>query len=210
MEFTNWIYYTIAILVLTSSPGPSVLLCITKSVTQGFNLAVFSALGSLFAIVGIMTLSFTGLGLLIASSDMIFTIIKYIGAVYLIYLGYKTFTSKQEDYHFEKNTKISKKNKLASFLNGFIVGASNPKAIIFFTALFPQFINANSPLLIQYIIFVSTFAFLELFWLLFYAYLGHKSSSWFLQKGRAKFFNRITGGVFMGAGVLLSTTNRTQ
>ncbi len=210
MEFTTWIYYTIAILVLTSSPGPSVLLCITKSVTQGFNLAVFSALGSLFAIMGIMTLSFTGLGLLIATSDMIFTIIKYTGAVYLIYLGYKTFTSKQEDYHFEKNAKISKKNKLASFLNGFIVGASNPKAIIFFTALFPQFINTNNPLLIQYIIFVSTFAVLELSWLLFYAYLGHKSSSWFLQKGRAKFFNRITGGVFMGAGVLLSTTNKTQ
>ncbi len=210
MELTNWIYYTIAILVLTSSPGPSVLLCITKSVTQGFNLAVFSALGSLFAIIGIMTLSFTGLGLLIASSDMIFTIIKYTGAAYLIYLGYKTFTSKEEDYHFEKNYNISKKNKLSSFLNGFIVGASNPKAIIFFTALFPQFINANSPLLIQYIIFVTTFAVLELSWLLFYAYLGHKSSNWFLQKGRAKFFNRITGGVFMGAGVLLSTTNRNQ
>ncbi len=210
MEFTNWIYYTIAILILTSSPGPSVLLCITKSVTQGFNLAVYTALGSLFAIIGIMTLSFTGLGLLIATSDMIFTIIKYIGAVYLIYLGYKTFTSKQEDYHFKKNAKISKKNKLDSFLNGFIVGASNPKAIIFFTALFPQFINANSPLLIQYMIFVSTFAVLELSWLLFYAYLGHKSSSWFLQKGRAKFFNKITGSVFIGAGILLSTTNRTQ
>ncbi len=210
MELQLWIYYAIAILILTASPGPSVLLCITKSVTQGFNVAIYTALGSLFAIIGIMTLSFTGLGLIIASSDVIFTIIKYTGAIYLIYLGYKTFTSKEEDYHFEKNNKISKKDKLSSFFNGFIVGASNPKAIIFFTALFPQFINPNSPLLIQYVIFVSTFAVLELSWLLFYAYLGHKSSNWFLQKGRAKFFNRITGGIFMGAGVLLSTTNRTQ
>jgi len=209
MELQLWIYYALAILILTASPGPSVLLCITKSVTQGFEIAIYTALGSLLAIIGIMTLSFSGLGLLIASSDFIFTIIKYSGAIYLIYLGYKTFTSKDEDFSFDKNIKISKKDKLSSFFNGFIVGGSNPKAIIFFTALFPQFINPNNPLLIQYIIFVTTFAVLELSWLVFYAYLGNKSSNWFLKKGRAKFFNRITGGIFMGAGIILSTTNRT-
>ncbi len=197
-----------AILILTASPGPTVLLCITKSVTQGFDVAIYAALGSLLAIVGIMTLSFTGLGVLVASSELVFTLVKYTGAVYLIYLGYKPFTSKQESYHFEKNSKISKKSKLSSFLNGFIVGGSNPKAIIFFTALFPQFIDPNSPLLMQYLIFVGTFSALELLWLLLYSYLGHKSSHWFLQKGRARFFNKITGGVFMSAGVLLSTTNR--
>lgn len=209
MELQIWIYYLIAILILTASPGPSVLLCVTKSVTQGFNIAVYTAIGSLFATLGIMTLSFTGLGLIISSSDFIFSIIKYTGAIYLIYLGYKTFTSKEENYHFEKNNETNKKDKLSSFIKGFIVGASNPKAIIFFTALFPQFINSNNPLLLQYIIFVSTFVVLELSWLLLYSYLGHKSSHWFLEKGRAKFFNKITGGVFMGAGILLSTTNKT-
>jgi len=208
MELQIWIYYALAILILTASPGPSVLLCITKSVTQGFKIAVYTAFGSLLAIIGIMTLSFTGLGLVIASSELIFTIIKYIGAIYLIYLGYKTFTSKEEDFTFEKNSYVGKKEKLSSFLNGFIVGASNPKAIIFFTALFPQFINTSSSLLIQYLIFVTTFAVMELSWLLFYAYLGNKSSKWFLQKGRAKLFNKVTGGIFIGAGAILSTTNR--
>ena len=208
MNIEIWIFYLLAILILTASPGPSVLLCITKSVTQGFEFAIYTAFGSLFAIIGIMTLSFTGLGLLISSSDLVFTIVKYSGALYLFYLGYKTFTSKTESYHFEKNENISKKDKLSSFVSGFTVGASNPKAIIFFTALFPQFIDANSPLFLQYIIFVSTFSVLEVSWLLFYSYLGYRSSSWFLQKGRAKFFNKITGGVFMGAGVLLSTTNK--
>ncbi len=208
MELHLWIYYVVAVLILTASPGPSVLLCVTKSVTQGFNSAIYAALGSLFAIIGIMTLSFSGLGLLITSSELVFSIIKYLGAAYLIFLGYKTFTSKEEDYSFENGGDLGSKSKLSSFLNGFIVGASNPKAIIFFTALFPQFINLNNPLLVQYLIFVTTFALFELSWLLFYAYLGHKSSKWFLQKGRAKFFNRITGGVFMGAGVLLSMTSR--
>ncbi len=208
MELEIWIYYTLAIMLLTASPGPSILLCITKSVTHGFKYAIYTAFGSLIGIIGIMTLSFSGLGIVIASSDFIFTIVKYMGAMYLIYLGYKTFTSKEESYHFEKNTTSSKKDKISLFINGFIVGASNPKAIIFFVALFPQFIDPNSSLILQYLIFVSTFAILELSWLLFYAYLGHKSSSWFLAKGRARFFNRITGGVFIGAGVLLSTTNK--
>jgi threonine/homoserine/homoserine lactone efflux protein len=208
MDLQLWLYYLIAILILTASPGPSVLLCVTKSATQGFNYAVYSAFGSLIAIIGIMTLSFTGLGVIVASSELVFTIIKYTGAGYLIYLGFKALISKQENYHFDKNKDINKRDKLSSFLSGFVVGGSNPKAIIFFAALFPQFINTNAPLLNQYIVFVSTFAVLELSWLMFYSYLGHRSSNWFLQKGRAKFFNRITGGVFISAGVLLSTSNR--
>jgi threonine/homoserine/homoserine lactone efflux protein len=208
MDLQLWLYYLIAILILTASPGPSVLLCVTKSATQGFNYAIYSAFGSLIAIIGIMTLSFTGLGVIVSSSELIFTIIKYIGAGYLIYLGVKALISKQENYHFDKNKDMKKRDKLSSFFSGFIVGGSNPKAIIFFAALFPQFINTNAPLLNQYIVFVSTFSVLELSWLMFYSYLGHKSSNWFLQKGRAKFFNRITGGVFISAGVLLSTSNR--
>lgn len=208
MDFHIWVYYLIAILILTASPGPSVLLCVTKSVTLGFNYAIYTALGSLLAILCIMTLSFTGLGIIIASSDFVFTLIKYAGALYLIYLGYKSLTSKEENYHFEKTKKSKKRDKLASFFSGFLVGGSNPKAIVFFVALFPQFINPNEPLFTQYIIFVMTFATLELSWLLFYAYLAHKSSAWFMQSGRAKFFNKITGGVFITAGVLLSSTNR--
>ncbi len=209
MELQLWIYYTIAVMILTASPGPSILLCVTKSASQGYNYAIYSAFGSLIAIISIMTLSFTGLGIIIASSELIFTIIKYAGALYLIYLGYKSWTSKQQNYHFEKKKDISKKDKLSSFISGFIVGASNPKAIIFFIALFPQFINPDTSLLNQYIIFVSTFAVLELSWLLFYIYLGHKSSNWFLQKGRARLFNKVTGGIFISFGILLSTTNKT-
>lgn len=95
-----------------------------------------------------------------------------------------------------------------SLLSGFIVGASNPKAILFFSALFPQFIDSSAPLMLQYIIFASTFIVLELSWLLIYGYLGTKSSNWIFKNGRAKLFNRLTGGVFITAGTFLSVTNR--
>lgn len=205
MLLETWLYYTLAVLVLTASPGPSVLLCLTKSVTEGFGASIYTALGSLTAILIIMSLSFTGLGVVIASSQWLFNLIKWFGTAYLLYLGYKAFTSKQHNYEIEHN-QTQKQSRLSLFTSGFWVGASNPKALIFFIALFPQFISPSDALLPQYGIFCLTFAILELGWLMAYAYLGAKSSSWLLQNGRAKFFNKITGGVFVGAGVLLSTS----
>jgi len=209
MSIETWLYYLLAVLVLTASPGPSVLLCMTKAVTEGFRASIFTALGSLTAIVSIMTLSFTGLGVVIASSELAFNIIKWSGAIYLIYLGYKALTSTQETYHLsDTKEKHLKTSKVSLFTSGFIVGASNPKAIVFFTALFPQFINTTEPLLAQYFIFAFTFSVMELSWLIIYSYLGARSSNWLLKEGRAKFFNRITGGVFIGAGVLLSASSK--
>ena len=209
MTTQTWIYYALAVLVLTASPGPSSLLCMTKGVTAGWRSAAITALGSLSAITIIMTLSFTGLGVIIASSEWVFKLIKWAGAAYLVYLGITCLLSKQESYTKKKHEDQHRTDGKSHYLSGFIVGASNPKAIVFFTALFPQFIATNAPLLPQYLIFSGTFIVMELSWLLFYAYLGAKSSNWLLAKGRAKMFNRLTGGVFIGAGVLLSSTSRT-
>lgn len=212
MSFDTWIYYLLAVLILTASPGPSSLLCMTKGVQSGFKLSIFTALGSLTAITGILTLSFTGLGVIIASSEVVFNVIKWTGAAYLIFLGWKSLRSSQQDYDQlpgqESDSKVVKESIVSHYISGFIVGASNPKAILFFTALFPQFIDPSLVLLPQFAVFASTFAVMELSWLLVYAYLGAKSSNWLFAKGRAKVFNRVTGGVFIGAGALLSTTSR--
>ncbi|MGF1756056.1 LysE family translocator [Vibrio makurazakiensis] len=212
MSVETWVYYFLAVLILTASPGPSSLLCMTKAVQSGFKLSVFTALGSLVAITGILSLSFTGLGVVIASSELVFSIVKWTGAAYLVYLGWKALRSNQHDYQLSdvnsEQTSKQKGSRLNHFVSGFIVGSSNPKAILFFTALFPQFIDPTASLLSQYIVFAGTFAVMELSWLLMYAYLGAKSSNWLFAKGRAKIFNRVTGGVFIGAGALLSTTSR--
>lgn len=217
MSLETWMYYFLAVLVLTASPGPSSLLCMTKAVQSGFKMSVFTALGSLTAITGILSLSFTGLGVIIASSELVFSVIKWVGAAYLIYLGWKALRSSQEDFNQDDiqatttdgaEAPAKKGLRVNHFVSGFIVGSSNPKAILFFTALFPQFIDPSASLLSQYVVFAITFAVMELSWLLMYAYLGAKSSNWLFAKGRAKVFNRVTGGVFIGAGALLSTTTR--
>ncbi|ANS85584.1 Leucine efflux protein [Vibrio scophthalmi] len=208
MSLETWTLYLVAILILTASPGPSSLLCMTKGVTQGFRIGVYTALGSLTAITIILTLSFTGLGLVIASSELTFNIIKYTGAAYLIYLGIKAILSKEQEYQLGEEQETSEQAPVKHYISGFIVGSSNPKAILFFTALFPQFIDPNAPLLAQYIIFTATFMIMEFSWLAIYALLGAKSSNWLFAKGRAKLFNRVTGGVFIGAGTLLSTASK--
>lgn len=209
MTIDTWLYYVVAVLILTASPGPSSLLCMTKGVVAGWKVGAYTALGSLSAITIIMTLSFTGLGVMIASSEVIFNAVKWLGAAYLVYLGIKALCSNQEDY--QKTTAVSQASNTqfsTHYMSGFIVGASNPKAILFFTALFPQFINPSEHLVNQYLIFAITFITLELSWLLLYAYLGSKSSDWIFASGRAKLFNRLTGGVFISAGVLLSASSR--
>lgn len=207
MSFDTWVLYALAILILTASPGPSVLLCASKSVSTGLTSARFAALGSVAAISIVLTLSFTGLGVLLASSNVAFTFIKWIGAAYLIYLGIKILCSAEESYEVEcqSDKHVSNKNH---FLSGFIVGASNPKAIVFFTALFPQFIEPTAALFPQYLIFAFTFMVLELGWLLFYAHLAHRSAGWLMKKGRARYFNRLTGTTFILAGALLLTSKR--
>ena len=207
MQLDTWIYYTLAILVLTASPGPSSLLCLSKGVSSGFRHAFITALGSLVAVTIILTLSFTGLGVVIASSELVFNIIKWCGAAYLVWLGIQALRSKQTDFSQAKPEQASS-DYLSAFTSGFIVGSSNPKAIVFFTALFPQFIDPSASLFTQYIIFASTFVVFELSWLTFYGLLGVETSDWLFAKGRAKLFNRLTGGVFISAGVALSTAHR--
>jgi len=207
MSFETWLLYMVAILILTASPGPSVLLCASKSVSVGLANARWAALGSVTAITIILSLSFTGLGVIIASSDVAFTVIKWTGAAYLIYLGLCALCSSEESYK-PSSQHESGDGKVGHYISGFIVGSSNPKAIVFFTALFPQFIDPTVSLVPQYLIFASTFIALELGWLLTYAHIAHRSSDWLLKKGRAKFFNRLTGVTFIGAGLLLSTSKR--
>lgn len=215
MEISTYIVYVTAILVLTASPGPSILLCVTKSISQGYSAAIYTALGSLTAIVGIMTLSFTGLGVLIASSELVFTVVKWAGALYLLYLGIKLLFSsarqpiEKEPIETEPDDGLSRQTIYASFTSGFLVGATNPKAIVFFTALFPQFINAQQALMPQYLVMVVTFSVLELGWLLLYAYFGARSAAWFTSRKRVDIFNRVTGSVFIFAAIAVSLTKKT-
>lgn len=202
MSLQIWFVYVAAVLVLTMTPGPSVLMAVSASVNRGFRQAVLGALGSTSAIVCIMTLSALGLGAMLATSESAFTWFKWIGAAYLAYLGISSLLSSSNTGPLNAGDQAPRSR---SFVRGFLVGASNPKALIFFSALFPQFIDPAQPQSPQFFTLGATFVVLELFWLLTYAALGVKAKNWLQEPGRALLFNRATGGIFLlAAGFLAS------
>lgn len=209
MNFTTWLIYVAAVFVLTVTPGPSVLMCITTAVHHGTRRTLFSALGSITAVVGIMALSALGLGAILAASEAAFSVVKLLGAAYLSYLGISTFFSPSSDIHLSNQAPVAA-SRARLFVRGFLVGASNPKALLFFGALFPQFIDPSSPRLPQFLVLGATFVCFELFWLMFYASFAARAKAWIQRPRRAKLFNRITGAVFLLAAGFLAASKRTN
>jgi threonine/homoserine/homoserine lactone efflux protein len=204
MPLSTFLIYVLAVLVLTVTPGPSVLATVSTSVNRGLRQALLCALGSTSAIVCIMLLSVLGLGAVLAASETLFTILKWAGAAYLAYLGVTSLMSSGGSLLLPNGTKAQPR----SFLRGFLVGASNPKALVFFTALFPQFVDPSRPQAMQFFILGSTFVAFELGWLFAYAALGARAKRWLQEPGRALLFNRATGGVFLFAAAALASSRR--
>jgi threonine/homoserine/homoserine lactone efflux protein len=127
--------------------------------------------------------------------------------VYLLYLGVSTLLSSNVSFNVG-NPVATAQSPASLYLKGFLVGASNPKALIFFAALFPQFVNPAAQQVPQFLILGATFICFELFWLMFYAIFAARIAPWLRVKGRAKMFNRVSGLTFIGAGALLAATKR--
>ena len=207
MTFTAWLLYVAAVLVLTVTPGPSVLMCISTSVNLGPRKALVASLGSTTAIVGIMALSALGLGTALAASESLFTALKWLGAAYLAYLGIKSLLSSATEIAVSGGVESSSTSRRV-YAEGFLVGASNPKALLFFGALFPQFIIPSAPQVPQFLVLGVTFVFFELLWLSVYALSASRAKRWLQQPRRATLFNRATGAVFLVAAGLLATSKR--
>jgi threonine/homoserine/homoserine lactone efflux protein len=213
MTLETWLIYVAAVLVLTITPGPSVLLCVSNSINHGFKRAALSAFGSIAAVSCIMALSAVGLGALLATSEVVFQIVKWTGAAYLLYLGIKLLFQRSNGKGFEPDTSSSdtgSRRALSFFTQGLLVGASNPKALVFFSALFPQFLNPAAPQLPQFLVLCTTFVVFEAFWLLTYAGLASRIAPWLRQRGRQLIFDRLCGATFVTAGALLLTLRRSN
>ncbi len=157
--------------------------------------------GALSGDVIAMSFSFVGMGALLATSATLFTILKWTGALYLLYLGIKAFRTKVNV------TAVASKQmqKGSVYFNALVVTALNPKGIIFFMAFFPLFINADAPVLPQMLIMAVTFLGVSTASVSFYAtfsgILRSKVSSVKFQNG----FNKVSGSMLIGSGAITAT-----
>jgi len=208
MSLTTYSLYLAAVAVLVLSPGPTMLMCMTTSLNEGKSSALASAVGSISAVLGIMTLSALGLGALLVTSEIAFTLVKVIGAFYLIWLGVKTFFSKAEAMEIKGTATHSGRRLRAHYVKGLLVGSSNPKAILFFTAFFPQFLNPVEPFVPQYAILALTFIACEFSVLAMCAFGVAALAPVLRSSWHMRWINRVAGGLFATMGTLLLSSRR--
>ena len=205
MALSTYLLYVVAVAVLIVTPGPTMLMCMTNAINHGSRRAMTSVAGSVTSVLGVMLLSAMGLGALLATSETAFTAAKVAGAAYLIWLGIRTFRS---DTVLDLNPQTALSARRSFYLQGVLVGASNPKAVLFFAAFFPQFLDATAPVAPQFALLALTFVVLE-FTVLILCALGVSRVAPLLRSSTlVRWINRICGGLFALMGGLLLLTRR--
>lgn len=184
-------------------PGPGVMLTLTNSIRYG----VYESLGgiagiSLGALV-VAAVSATGLGLILTASAAAYTILKYAGAVYLIWLGIKMWRGKSSG-----SKELIKKNPgiKIRFWEGFTTQLLNPKAIFFFMSVFPQFINSSENYELQFLFLALTYSVLVAAIHTLYSITASRAKKWLNSKRGEKIVNRTGGSVFIFFGLSLAVS----
>ena len=197
MSLEAWIAFTIAAGILLAIPGPTIMLVVGYALGRGRSTAWSTvpgvALGDLVA----MTASLVGLGAILATSAMLFTILKWAGAAYLIYLGISLWRAAPMLGAAEPET--DRRDQWRMFGHSFAVTALNPKSIVFFIAFLPQFI-----------VMELTFLTLAVANAAIYAILAGTARDTFRRPSVLKAVNRVGGGLLIGAGTLVAATGRNQ
>ncbi|MEZ8718917.1 LysE family translocator [Vibrio splendidus] len=201
------LFFTICV-AATFSPGPAVLLTVKNSAVYGVERAVSGILGNIAAMITMAGLSATGLGVLLLASESLFLFIKMVGGIYLLLLGIKTWRSNKRTLK-NYEPQASANNRKMLFREAYLVGVTNPKAIVFYSALFPQFIEVEHSTIPQFILLTLTFTSSSFLALLTYALVTKKLKFWLIKEKVRATFNKVTGGIFIGFGLSLILSNKT-
>jgi threonine/homoserine/homoserine lactone efflux protein len=207
MSLEIYITYVFATTIILVIPGPTIILVVSQAVTHGRKSVVPLTAGVVFGDFTAMTLSLLGLGAIMSASATLFTLFKWIGALYLIYLGINMWRANPKS----GSIKIEKKgiSTLSYFKSSFIVTALNPKSIAFFVAFLPQFISPNEPVFSQLLLLGGTFLLLALVNAALYSLFASQLRETIRKTSVRKWFNRCGGTALIGAGIFTAGMQRT-
>jgi homoserine/homoserine lactone efflux protein len=199
MEPHTWLIYFLAAVGLSLSPGPNGLLALTHGALHGRHKALFTVLGGCVGFVTVIALSMFGIGALLKTSLVWLTVLKWVGGGYLVWLGIQVWRSPA--ITLVEHRSAEPRARWSLFRQGALSAMTNPKAILFFAAFLPQFIDPSRSLVVQFVVMASTFAAIEFATEMAIASVAHRISPWLTKVGRR--FNQACGGVFMAIGALL-------
>lgn len=205
MEINIWLVFVAACIVFSLAPGAGVISSINNSLNGGLKAAVRGIIGLQSALATHLLIVYLGLGALLASSALFFEILKYAGAIYLLYLGIQKFL-KPLEFREEKNNEENGYAKLIR--QGFIVNLMNPKSIVFLSAFLPQFLTTKSPLTEQYLILGSTVLFIDAVVMVSYSFLASMVKPYLTSKKVMVGVNNLFGSLFIIMGIMLARAER--
>lgn len=204
VQFSLWLALVGAGTLISFTPGAGAIFTMSNSLNSGFRRSIWGILGQQVALVIHIVIVALGVGVLVSNSPVIFNVIRYAGAAYLVYLGIRQFLHKPD---LDKEEVANKKNEsaLSMFQRGIWVNLLNPKAIVFFLAFMPQFIRPDQPLLQQYTVLTATVLAIDIMVMWFFFALAARSFQRFThdQQGQ-KVLNRVFGCLFVLVGILLA------
>jgi len=212
MQFDTWLLFAGAAIALAMAPGPNNLLAIFNGARYGVSSAAVGGIGRIVAFILMISVTAAGLGVVLAASETAFFVIKWGGAVYLVWLGIKSWFAKVNEDGDSTGQMALMDNpgpfKLAK--TEFLTAIGNPKAILIFTAFFPQFLDPAVAYGPQFTVMGVTFIAMETTVLLAYGLLGGQVKGLIKSARHMRMLNRVSGTLLVGAGVLLALTDRSR
>ena len=199
----DFILYLQIIIFLFITPGTPRIVIISYSMNYGVGKCVWSALGDVTANLIQATLVIFVIGSFFSENSMILNTFKWIGIIYLLYLAYDIYKSRPKSISSEGEIE---KSNLSFFRDGFLVAGTSPKAWMFFPFIFPQFIDFNSNLLVQFVILITTYIVLDFLSLIGYAMLAQKLIKWITAN--PKTINTISASVLVIIALIIVVTQQ--
>jgi len=201
-----WLGFLLAAILIAVTPGPGAVISMSTGIRHGYRAALTVILGLQVALVAHVAIVTLGLGALLAASETAFAVFRLIGAAYLIWLGIQKWRAPV----VPADAAASPVLRAGLFLQGLLVNLTNPKAIIFVGALFPQFIDPGRAQLQQYLLIAATLCATDILVMSAYALTGRQLGGWLRDPQAIRAQNRAFGGLFVAAGALLAFSARSS
>ena len=195
----NYFIYVQLLLFLFITPGPPRVVIVSHTINYGLKRSVWTAVGDVSANALQATLVTFVIGSLLIENPKIFTYLKWIGILYILYLAYETFNIKTKAIGSENKTS---KSIFSFFKDGFLVAGLSPKALLVFATIFIQFINFSENVFMQFIILTSTWVILDFTTLMIYGFAAGKIANWL--KGNPRFLNSISACVLIVIAIIVA------
>ena len=199
MNLHTWLIYLVAAIGLSLSPGPNGLLALTHGALHGRRRALYTIFGGSCGFITVVALSMFGIGALLQTSLLWLTVLKWVGGAYLVWLGIQVWRS--PPMQVQATDGLEGRPGWSLFKDGLLSAVTNPKALLFFAAFLPQFIDPNLNLVVQFAVMAGTFGAIEFVYELLVANAAHRISPLLRRIGRK--FNKACGGIFIGIGVAM-------